>query len=309
MNDSTATLVVAGIGVILALIALFVMWRKFGGNLVSDSLPRNVQLVIQQLRIDYEGKLAAMKTAQDAEIAEMKRRHAEEIAEMKRQHAEEIAELQRRITNAEQFTDFLRMQLLAAGGRPMPVTIRQLSENEIPLENQRREMLVAVVDDPGLQMDLAIFRRARIPFIRLRPVTLFSFEVAINRARREGKPFRHIHIAAHTSAEGADFSGEMATPEWLSERMQGVEVLLIAGCESSEIGDWLAGIADYVVTMAEPVSAGTKPSLSDIGIFAEVFWAAVYDGKTASDAFYAAIERSPTWIGEIAEIHAGIRAT
>lgn len=298
MNDSTATLVVAGIGVILALIALFVMWRKFGGNLVSDSLPRNVQLVIQQLRIDYEGKLAAMKTAQDAEIAEMKRRHAEEIAE-----------LQRRITNAEQFTDFLRMQLLAAGGRPMPVTIRQLSENEIPLENQRREMLVAVVDDPGLQMDLAIFRRARIPFIRLRPVTLSSFEVAINRARREGKPFRHIHIAAHISAEGADFSGEMATPEWLSERMQGVEVLLIAGCESSEIGDWLAGIADYVVTMAEPVSAGTKPSLSDIGIFAEVFWAAVYDGKTASDAFYVAIERSPTWIGEIAEIHAGIRAT
>ena len=298
MNDSTATLVVAGIGVILALIALFVMWRKFGGNLVSDSLPRNVQLVIQQLRIDYEGKLAAMKTAQDAEIAEMKRRHAEEIAE-----------LQRRITNAEQFTDFLRMQLLAAGGRPMPVTIRQLSENEIPLEKQRREMLVAVVDDPGLQMDLAIFRRARIPFIRLRPVTLSSFEVAINRARREGKPFRHIHIAAHISAEGADFSGEMATPEWLSERMQGVEVLLIAGCESSEIGDWLAGIADYVVTMAEPVSAGTKPSLSDIGIFAEVFWAAVYDGKTASDAFYVAIERSPTWIGEIAEIHAGIRAT
>lgn len=289
-------LFVALVGAILSLVAIFMVWRKFGKNIASDELPRNVQLVIQEVRAESRRELTQAKATYDAEIADIRQSHAEEITRSNK-----------RITELEQLVAYLTAQLLVAGGKPMPVHIPQMEEKAMDIP--RREMLVAVVDDPGLKMDLVIFRRAHIPFIRLRPVTLSSFEVAINRARREGKPFRHIHIAAHTSADGADFSGELATPEWLSERMRDVEILLIAGCESSEIGDWLAGIANYVVTMAEPVSAGTRPALSDIGIFAEVFWASVYDGKTAPDAFYAAIERSPTWIGEIAEIHTGIRAT
>ncbi len=304
MSDSNVwALSVAVFGALLSLAALGLVWRKFGGKLSGDAevLPRSVQIVISQVRKEYEGEITQLRSQFDKDIAEIKRHHEEvRMADAKK------------ITELERLVSWLMEQLVSAGGQLPPAG--QLPDRIIPelsqmAESQRRVMLVAVVDDPGLNMDLAVLRRARIPFIRLRPVTLSGFEVAINRARREGKHFRHIHIAAHTSAEGADFSGELATPEWLSERLRGVRILLIAGCESSEIGDWLAGIADYVVTMTEPVSAGTRPALSDIGIFAEVFWSSVYDGKSATEAFYAALERSPTWIGEIAEIHAGVRST
>lgn len=176
-----------------------------------------------------------------------------------------------------------------------------------PTTRQRQMLVVIGQDDTGLKMDFSVLRRARIPFTRLSPATLDSFEAEINRARRIGDPYAYIHISAHAGEDGVQFSDGLATPEWLAERLRGVEVVLIAGCEGTNIGDTLGGIAEYVITMAEPVrNEQRRVSLSDIGIFSEVFWSAVWDGKDARTAFYTALDRSPSWIGEIAHIHAGI---
>lgn len=278
-GDQIVTILLAVLLSVLSIVGLLWVTRRFvnpGMLLLGLPLPEEIQRLID------------LATAAEHEV-----------------RSAEIATLRKEIVELKDRVEWL-MQLITERKQATPPPVIETPPAALPLINYR-QMLVAVGDEPGLQIDLAIFRRNRILFERLNPVTLTGFEAIINRARRAGRPLLYIHLAVHTSAAGCQFADGLATPEWLSERLRGTKVLLIAGCESTEIGDWLGGIAEYVITMAEPVSLSTSPALSDIGLFAEALWAAIYDGKDPQTAFYAALEVSPSWVGEIANIHSGVR--
>lgn len=287
-SSQISVFVVAVITSVAVVIGLFLAMRRFvnpGMLLLGLPLPAEIDRLIGLAK-------AEERTRSDVEVALLRQEYANSEIECKRA----IAELTDRVEWLMQLITERKLSSIPVGAAPAIVA-------PVPY----RKMLVAVGDDPGLKIDLGIFRRIQVGYERLNPVTLTGFEKMINRAKRAKQPFLYIHLAAHTTAAGSQFADGLATPEWLSERVDGVKVMLIAGCESTEIGDWLGGIAEYVITMAEPVSAGRSPALSDIGLFSEAFWAAIYDGNDPQTAFYAAIEASPSWIGEIANIHAGVR--
>ena len=64
---------------------------------------------------------------------------------------------------------------------------------------------------------------------------------------------------------GLEFSDGMASGQWLSEHLRGVEIMLINGCESDVPADW-AGVVPAVISMREEIDH------ADAAIFCEVFW-------------------------------------
>jgi hypothetical protein len=288
MNGDQVFVVLLAVALsVLSVVVIFIVMRRFvnpGMLLLGLPLPQEIQNRVDAATAILQARLESNAKDYEARIVVLEQKNAD----------------------LERSVDWLLEKLKTSTGTPssIPAVIPAVVAPVDPVNY--RQMLVAVGDEPGLQIDLAIFRRNQIFFERLNPVSKTGFEAMINRGKRAQRPFLYIHLAVHTSAAGCQFVDGLATPEWLSERLGGVKVLLIAGCVSTEIGDWLGGIAEYVVTMAEPVSLSTSPANSDIGLFSESFWAAIYNGKNPQTAFYDAIVQWPN-IGEIANIHTGIR--
>jgi hypothetical protein len=78
--------------------------------------------------------------------------------------------------------------------------------------------------------------------------------------------------------------------------LDGVEILVIAGCESSEIGD-LLGVVPYVVTMSNRVEH------KDAAAFTRRWWSAIGRGLEPDEAWSEAIERSPSGMSEYVVRH------
>ena len=92
-----------------------------------------------------------------------------------------------------------------------------------------------------------------------------------------------------------EFDDGIASPQWLSENVQGAEVVVIAGCQSDTVGDYL-GVATAVITMLEEVRN------DDAARFTEAFWTQIGEKMQPEDAFYKAIEIVPQ-VSEFAEYH------
>lgn len=260
MSDTTWVLLVAGVGAFMFLAALFVVWRKFGDSLSSDGLPRNVQLVIQQVRMDYETKLAAMKTAHDAEIAEMKRRHAEEIAE-----------LQRRITNAEQFADYMKDKLLGAGGKPMPVIMPEkrtvvvlgLWPEAVDIASRKEVDAIAQSGIEYVPMEGRVTRRSVVAAVDNEKPTI-------------------LHFGGHSTEEFTEFDDGPADIGWWKNLVQEfpiVKVVFLNSCSALTIADAMvsAGIIAAVAMRGEIAD--------DVAIdFARDFYERLAAGRSVTDA-------------------------
>lgn len=204
-----------------------------------------------------------------------------------------LDEARSKIDQLEQLVQYLLQELQIRGSNEADV-------NGTESIDARRSVLVAVGPDRMLDVDLAAFRavatRTNLRFQRLRDVTKNRFERFLERHRSSGRPIRYVHLATHAGPDGVEFADGRVDGVWLSERLGGVEVLLLDGCEASNVGD-LLGVVPYVVTMNEPIDN------HDAMLFAEAFWCEIGNGKPAEVAFYLALDRSPPVISEFAELH------
>lgn len=167
-------------------------------------------------------------------------------------------------------------------------------------ENPNVRLLAVIGPDKPLEVDLAALRKVRaktqLHFTRLMNVTSTHFERYLERARMANAPVRYVHLAVHASAEGIQFADRIVDGVWLSEHLQGVEVLFLDGCEGDWLGD-LLGVVPYVVTVMEKISHHHAMLLT------EGFWTEIARGLEPPDAFYTMLDRCPPVISEFAQLH------
>lgn len=205
----------------------------------------------------------------------------------------DIAGLQRMLVEKQNEIDQLRER------------IRQLERGVItdnpntPTE-RRRVLLVGIGDDAMLQEDLTQLRRVQsqtnIRISRLMPVSRASLERTIERHRAAGTPVKLLHLATHSGPQGLVLSDGIATGQWLSEHLAGVEIAVLAGCSGDQVAD-LLGVVPAVISMREDVDNKAA------SIFAGAFWLAVGMGLDANEAFERALQRAPAVVGEFVELH------
>lgn len=182
--------------------------------------------------------------------------------------------------------------------------IRQLERTSAPMDQDpmkpRRVLLVGVGNDAMLQEDLAQLRRVQtqtdIRISRLLPVSRASLVRTLDRHRAAGNPVRLLHLATHSGPQGLAFSDGIATGQWLSEHLAGVDIAVLAGCSGDQVAD-LLGVVPAVVSMREDVENRAA------SIFAGAFWLAVGLGMDANEAFERALQRAPATVGEFVELH------
>ena len=161
-------------------------------------------------------------------------------------------------------------------------------------------LLAVIGEDPKLKIDLAalreVERESALRVSRVFPVTKARLKATLDRYRVNGRPVEYLHMAVHAGPEGLVFQRETVDAEWLSENLKNVRVLVINGCESDALGDWI-GVVPTVVTMREAIAH------EDAAQFAKLFWSAVARGVSPEDAYYEARERSPQAVGEFVELN------
>lgn len=208
----------------------------------------------------------------------------------------EIAEYQRQISIMQDRIDFLVTELMRRSTPGAEVAAPAPSRLHL-----KDEILVVVGQDlPELRIDLASFRKIEaqtgLRFKRLMAPTPLKVERMLERGRASSNPVRYMHISAHAGPAGIALVDSVVDGEWLSQHLRDVEVLVIAGCESEQIGD-LLGVVPFVVTMLEAVDS------EDARLFGEAFWTEIGRGKQPLDAYYAALQRCPPVIGEFSQVH------
>ena len=111
-----------------------------------------------------------------------------------------------------------------------------------------------------------------------------------------GDPIKYIHIAAHMSHEGIQLD-RLVTVAELSEVLADAEILVLSGCRSDVMGDYL-GVVPTVISMREQISH------ADAAVFTQVFWEEVakHYGNGAA-ALETTLERVPTNVAEFVELH------
>lgn len=225
---------------------------------------------------------------------EVKAAHQREIETLTQKHQREIAvveaernKLEKRVReNAS-----LRKRLLGN---------KDDEEGDVTRVSTMTPLLVVIGEDAALQIDEASLRamqgKSGRGFRRVRNATMAKLKDHLERGRINKRPYKHIHLAVHAQPEGVYLGGELVTGIQLSEIMKGVEILLIAGCESATIGDRLGGIK-WVLTMTEEV-----PN-EDASQFAQAFWTEIGLGQEPPEALVAAFEAAPSGMDEYVEAH------
>ena len=166
--------------------------------------------------------------------------------------------------------------------------------------SRRRMLLVCVGADGDLLIDLAALRAVRsatgLAFQRLIAPTRRKFAEYLRRERGLGRPVELLHLALHVAPEGVAFSDGLADGNWLSERLSGVNVMLLAGCSGESVGDWL-GVVPHVVTLGEEISH------EDAAALTQYFWQGIGLGEEPGAALDAALGHCPPAVAEYVVRH------
>lgn len=162
-----------------------------------------------------------------------------------------------------------------------------------------RVLLVISGEDGELAQDLTAFRKVRarsgLPFTRLMPATVESLDRHLSRTRMQyGSPIRYVHISAHAN-ESHIVLDRPVDAILLSSIAQGIEVLVLDGCSTTDFGD-LMGVVPNVVTLLEPIGHDSATR------FAEVFWSSIGNGEEPPIAYDRACRLLPT-VSEYAYMH------
>jgi hypothetical protein len=164
-------------------------------------------------------------------------------------------------------------------------------------------LLLAVIgSDSRLRVDLAALREVEnecgLQVTRCYPAHMKRFEAILNRHRAAGQPIQYVHFSVHTRANepAALFESGPADGVQLSGVMNGVEVAMVAGCESDMLGD-LLGVVPTVVTFREPLEHGHGH------LAAKLFWLAIGRGLPPRQAYRDARSKLPADVAEFMEMH------
>ena len=158
----------------------------------------------------------------------------------------------------------------------------------------RPVLIVAIGSDAELSLDLTAFRAVRtetkMDFLRIRDATLNDLKVALDRERGRGRT-TNVHLAVHAGPTGVEMGGQIVDAVALSEILDGVQILVIAGCSAAQMGDFL-GVAPYVVSMNEAVTH------TDAALWSRYWWTAIGNRMTPDQALREALRRSPSGMSE-----------
>ena len=273
-----AVIMIIGLIFLIFAIGRWYMKRKNGNGLsiYSD------EILIAQIQ-KLNAQLDEMKANHQREIDALIARHQSEMQTVE----SERLKLERRL----QDNVILRRRLLST---------REEEESRVTRLNQMTPLLVIIGNDAALQIDEAALRamqgKTGRSFRRVRNATLELLKEHLERGRINKRPYKHIHLAVHSQPEGIYLGGELVSGLQLSEALKGVEILLIAGCESAAVGDRLGGIK-WVITMTE-----NAPN-EDAAWFAQAFWTEIGLGHHPPEALQLALEASPSGMDEYIEFH------
>lgn len=171
---------------------------------------------------------------------------------------------------------------------------RELEEKGVVEPGRVTPLVVAIGEDSMLQLDLAVLRAVRthtgMELIRIDDATLGKIKAVLDRLRANGRR-ANVHLAVHSDEQGVLLGGEQIDAGDLSEILDGVQVLLIAGCESSRLGDML-GVVPFVISISVEVSHG------DASSFTRLFWMEIGKGLDPEEAMKLALDRAPSGMRE-----------
>ena len=137
--------------------------------------------------------------------------------------------------------------------------------------------------------DAQALRRAGIPFHRLANATSTDFDRYLQACRQDGTTPWWVVISAHMGPDGVRFADGVKGVAWLSQRIRGVRVLMLAGCENEEVAAQLvgSGMAKHVIGVYERIDSTNAQDLN------YAFWSRIWRGASVPDAFAGALEECP----------------
>jgi hypothetical protein len=293
--------ILIGLIVLLLIAAGAVYW-------IRSAQLRAAEAQLEQERKDNERPRRA--SSQTGELEDLVRKLSRELAEANEgsrhqdeQIAQQAAMLQQQQAQIAQQAEQIKAQQaqIATLQTRVQELETQLTCYQKPNSSSQPELLVAVGPKAKLDIDLAALREVQrksnncFRFTRVLPATFVNFKNALARRRESGNPIRDVHLSVDAGPEGVEFVDGVIDGVKLSEVLQDVHVLLLAGCEADQVGD-LLGVVPNVVTLREKVET------NDARAMTAVFWGAISEGMDAAAAFERVLERCPA-VAEFAELH------
>jgi hypothetical protein len=163
-----------------------------------------------------------------------------------------------------------------------------------------RTLLVCIGPDSALMLDLAALRAVRsttgLAFKRIVDTSRPKFAGALRRERNLGRPVELLHLALHASPDGVEFADGLADGNWLSERLFGVRIMLLASCRGDTIGDWL-GVVPHVITLSEDITH------EDAAVLTQHFWHNIGQSMDPGPALDEALTHCPPAVSEYVVRH------
>lgn len=256
-----------------AFIALRWLERRWGHRLGETSDPCEER--IAALRHEME-----IQRVQDTQrIRELELRHTED--------GRRIDELTRRV-------EFLVSQLQIAG-----VQLHDMRHQAqvVPIPALPPKPLLHICGDEltMCEMDRNALRRSGVLFQRLWRATKRSVEEEMRRRRQAGTLYPWLHISAHADTHGIQLADGVAPPAWWANHLDGVQVVLLAACNTETVADALAGLVTVIFVSNEEIEN------RDAADFTYAFWRRMREHGDPVRAYEQAIGEVPA-VAEFTDI-------
>ena len=159
----------------------------------------------------------------------------------------------------------------------------------------RRLFLITGKDVPDIEVTAlrAVRRDTGMEFHRILNASGADIDTYLRRERAHGRPVTWMQITAHTTAGNQNIllHDGPCSGDWLADKLADVETLLLIGCQSAAIGDWLDGIR-HVITLSDVIELG------DSHVLAAAFWRRLASGDSHDAALAYALSRTSPTVAE-----------
>ncbi len=162
-----------------------------------------------------------------------------------------------------------------------------LGVETLPDKRPAKPLLLAQCNKIFGEDDAIAIRRVGIPFQRLQNCTSSDLDRYLQAGRQDRQTPWWLQISAHMGPTGIQFADGVKSTSWLSQRIRGIRVLVLAGCENEEVGSQLVGLARHVILVYESIDSQSAQD------FSFAFWREIGDGTDPPDAFARALDECP----------------
>ena len=155
-----------------------------------------------------------------------------------------------------------------------------IDEDHSHKEFDRPKLLLISTTESMQRTDEMALNRADVYYRRIVNANKVDIENELRRRRQEGFMYDYIVITAHMCSEGIMMQdGSILEPYWLNVNLFDIKLLILNGCESTEIAGELVGVVDYVISMTEKVPNKVA------GSFLFAFWDKIRQGDDILSAY------------------------